>query len=252
MVAQRKIKPRVLDVFLIAAFFVSTGVIWQSIAAKGRPVERLEVRPEQVELGEVDQVQRVPFVCQLENLGIRDAIISEVTLPCTCTNLDLPTGTTLSPGSRRRVRGNVDTRSRRGGFEITIPVTYQAPESVEKYVVLIRLKMFVRPWIASSEETIVIRENSWAPLVLTARPNQSFRISAIEPSDPYVRWEVIGAGLGKESSEFRLRFTFDGSLVHDSTSLSAGSHWVDFTTTSSNEPTFRLPVTFGNSEKKAR
>jgi hypothetical protein len=52
-----KIRPTVLDVFLVFAFFASTGMIWESTRPKGRPLSGLHVVPEQVELGEVDQVE---------------------------------------------------------------------------------------------------------------------------------------------------------------------------------------------------
>jgi Protein of unknown function (DUF1573) len=246
-----KIRPTVLDVFLVFAFFASTGMIWESTRPKGRPLSGLHVVPEQVELGEVDQVEGVPFDCRLENLRGPEAIITEVTLPCTCTTLDLTTQTSLSPGESVRIHGNVDARNRRGACAITIPLTYRIQGSVQKYVALIRIRMYVKPSIASSQDMIVLREDSWAPLVLSGGSAQSFRISAIEPSDPYIRWESIGLALGETCSEFRLRFTLDRSLVHDPTSLSRTAHWVKFVTSASGEPTFQLPVAFEISEKKA-
>lgn len=145
-----------------------------------------------------------------------------------------------------RVQGTVDTLFRRGVFETVIAVTYTLDGNAREYTLAVPIKMAVKPSIATSADVIPIREGSWTTLKLGPGTSSSFRILAVEPSDPYIRWEPIGSGLGEDRSELLLRFRLDCSQFPDPAVVPSGSHWVDFTTSVPSEPRFRLPLTFSD------
>jgi hypothetical protein len=126
----RKIKLKVLDITLVVAFLASAGVTWTIAKWERGAVAGLRVVPGEIDLGEVEQVEGIPFEFQLENLGRTEAVTRDYICPCTCTQLDLAKGASVGPRSKLRVRGTVDTKYRRGAFEVAIPATYKTKSRV--------------------------------------------------------------------------------------------------------------------------
>ena len=105
-----------------------------------------------------------PSISGLRIGGGKNVVITEVTRPCSCTQLDLATKTTLFAGASLRVRGSVDTINRRGVFETAIALTYQIEGTNRPYTIPIPITMVIKPSVVVSQEVLSIDRDSWTTL----------------------------------------------------------------------------------------
>jgi hypothetical protein len=242
MAAPHKRRLAALDLALFILFLASVGMTWGTIRSTRSSVEGLVASPGEVVLGEVEQIESIPFEVRLQNQGQQRVVISEVIRPCSCTGFDLEVGTTLKPGRALRVLGSVDTTNRRGPYEPAFAVSYRFEDGPQEYTLTLPVKMDIKPSVAATPESLVVSEGSWSLLDLSPGTAQRFRIQDVEPSDPFIIWEAVESQLGQECESFRLRLQLDPALLPlervDPNSL----HWVTITTSIVSEPKFRVPI----------
>lgn len=229
---------------VLALFLMSAAGTWFAATSYFEPEEDLVVVPAKVDLGEVDQRDGIPFELTICNNYHGSLKITEVLKPCTCTDIDLAADTTLASRERRRVRGTVDTSSRRGSTNMSFALTFKAPSLDGERTLAIPLVMRVRPAITCSEEPVILNDSSWKTVVVGTSDGKPLRVSGIEPSDPYILWEPIDTPLNEACASFRMRLRLDRSRLLNVDDLTQANHWLTITTLGQEGRKLRLAIKF--------
>lgn len=136
-----------------------------------------------IDLGDIGQLSSVPFTLGLVNTGQKDVVIRDVSLPCSCTKIGLHGGDRVLAKTTTPISGEIDTRGRRGPYEITIGVSYH-DDSSETFnpgvTVLVPIRMNIVPTITVSR-SLSSTDNVQRTVFQLSSPD-TFCIESIVPS----------------------------------------------------------------------
>ncbi len=241
---------RAFDVLLIVGALASMLIAGLAMAARRvetNPHPRLTLQPVQVDLGQVDQREKVPFAFTIKNETDAAVEVTEVFKPCTCTDVGLPVGTEIGPRSQVEVAGGLNTVGKRGPSRTTLLISYkpvvvsaEAPDA--KLSLDVPLYVDVRPAIEVPREPVRLRADEWTTVELKAGAEPTFEVRGIAASDSFIKHEVADGSLNVPTSAFAARFKLDASRVDPAISLDGGDFWIQFATSAAGDPTITLPV----------
>ncbi len=180
----RKFGSQPLDILLLLVLSLSAGATWGLMGRSRAVAVGLIASPPEIILDQVAQREQNAFEFRLENRTGRRIEIKDVTRPCTCTRLDVTSGTSMPARGALTARGAVDTTNRRGAVETGVAFTYEIEGITGRFTLPVPIRMFVQPSIATEPEAISLDGTAWKNLNLVAGTAPTFRILKIKTSDP--------------------------------------------------------------------
>ena len=243
----------VVDLILVGGTILSLAGAMVSLSPpqeSGSEPPSLIATPEQVRLGRVSQVAAVPFQFTIRNPTQQDCVITEFLKPCSCTETDITTGSTIKAGGALVVHGAMETIGKRGASRMSMLVTHcgKDQESVPgspRMSLEIPLVVDVQPAIRASPEVMRV-DDSWTTLTLEPGTASSFAIDQVDVSDPSIQFELVDSRLGDRGHRFQLRLRLDraqaGAAPGRTGEADGGDFWIKFQTSEANEPVIRIPI----------
>jgi hypothetical protein len=238
-------KVKLVDAALLAGVVLCASAAMALSRTRSAAFSPLAANPDTIELGAVNQREGIPFEITLRNNGDRPIVISEGIRPCSCTKLELETGSRLAPHATLRVPGTLDTRFRRGPYAAHFGITYcfEGAEN-QAATIPVTISTVIEPRIIAQPSALSLGANQPAHLVLTAADQAPFVVNAVQPSDRCLSWESERGEIGREVSMLRLRIALDErEFQRHLTPSAASDHHLEISTTESSEPAFRVPLT---------
>ncbi len=224
-----------IEAAAVIGSLAATGYSLSLVTETRRQRSALTAAPAEVRLGDVNEGSDVPFAFTIVNNESRAVVVKETLVPCSCTEVSLPAGTSIGPRGRMEVKGRFHANERRGAYNATFAISYSVERQGEYRpdpgdTLLVPLTVLVRPAVETSRDSVTVSPSSWIDVVLTPGTASSFSIQSVETSDPFIHHELVGSRLDEETQRFEVRLRTDPSQYPDASLRSPRGHWVKLTT----------------------
>lgn len=239
--------------YLTAGTFLVAGLLYGlSFKLKSRSQAEILATPEAVDLGPVEQGQKIPFTFRVKNTVAAPITVVGLIPSCGCTWLDDVNGSDIGPGGVLPIRGKLDTGDRRGRTESHAVLTYRASPSGTDRNLILAVRATVRATVRVVPETITfdldpaIGDEMAKSVSIDSDRIGSFSVIDAVPSVSWITAEVDEREFRKDGNSpqaAKLRVTIDPTgLDADGGFSTSANHSLRIRTTAASGKALVIPI----------